>query len=111
MGLLEDYLKFTLSTAKYPDAGKGTMPAITYCGLGFGGEVGEVSGKLSKLIRDGDTAAGREAVRKELGDCVWFFFRLCDEMGFDIREIIRENMDKLSDRSARGVIGGNGDSR
>ena len=37
--------------------------------------------------------------------------RLADELGLDLSQIAQENMDKLLDRKARGVIGGSGDNR
>jgi NTP pyrophosphatase (non-canonical NTP hydrolase) len=105
------YQEWTLSTAIYPDSGKGTLPALTYCALGLVGEAGEVADKAKKLIRDGDTAERRTAVLQELSDVCWYIARLADEMGMDLEALMDYNKQKLESRKERGVLGGSGDNR
>jgi len=108
-----EYQAATGATAIYPDAGEGTWDAISYVGLGLG-EVGEVQGKLKKIIRDhgGDCPPDLErAIKKELGDALWYVARLCVELDFDMDEIALANLEKLDDRKGRGVLGGSGDDR
>lgn len=108
-----EYQAATGATAIYPDAGEGTWDAISYVGLGLG-EVGEVQGKLKKIIRDhgGDCPPDLErAIKKELGDALWYVARLCVELDLDMDEIALANLEKLDDRKDRGVLGGSGDNR
>ena len=105
------YMAFTDGTAKYPEAGTGTVPAISYVALGLAGEAGEVADKVKKLIRDGDTPELRAAIKKEVGDVLWYWTRMCRELGIEPEAIAQENVDKLQSRKDRGVLQGSGDNR
>ena len=74
-----------------------------------------VQAKMKKWIRDGDSKMTREewvkAMSSKLETCFGTLARLADELGLDLSQIAQENMDKLLDRKARGVIGGSGDNR
>ena len=104
-----DYQNKARSTAMYPkDQG------LVYCTLGLTGESGEVSDKVKKLIRDkgGECSqTDREDLAKELGDVLWYIANLSFELGFDLESIAASNLNKLSSRSQRGVLGGEGDDR
>lgn len=101
---------------------------FSYMFLNLVGEVGELASKVAKHIRKGKamidgnqfiTECGRNALtddeitdlRKEAGDCLWQLAGLCNVMGWTLEEVCRENLDKLADRKARGVIDSNGDNR
>lgn len=102
--LLNDYQKFTRTTAIYPKE-----QALTYLGLGLASEAGEVAGKLKKMIRDGGVNV--LALQDELGDVFWYLARLCDETNIDAESLLSRNKEKLESRLARGVLGGSGDNR
>lgn len=108
--VLDQYIKFTRNTAKYPGAFSGSIEELVYLGLGMSGEAGEVAGKLSKVLRDNDPSMLDE-LRAELGDVLWFWARLCDALGVKPDDIIDANMKKLTDRKKRDRIGGSGDHR
>ena len=105
-----NYQQETAQTAKYPPD-----QALEYLSLGIASEAGEVAGKMKKWIRDGDSKMTREewvqAMSSEIGDVLWYAARLADELGLSLSQIAEDNMDKLLDRKARGVIGGSGDNR
>jgi hypothetical protein len=42
---------------------------------------------------------------------LWYLSRASAELGYTLEEIASYNAEKLRDRHARGVIGGNGDNR
>lgn len=100
---------------------------FSYMMLNLVGEVGEFASKIAKHIRkekaeivdnrlcDGaDKMLTRNDIadlRKEAGDCLWQLSGLCKVMGWTLEEVARENLDKLADRKARGVIDSNGDNR
>jgi NTP pyrophosphatase (non-canonical NTP hydrolase) len=53
----------------------------------------------------------RGLVSKELGDILWQVAAVADDFGLSLGNIGQENIDKLADREARGVINGSGDTR
>jgi len=87
--------------------------AVLYPALGLAGEAGEVANKVKKLIRDGyeKNKDYREAVASEIGDVLWYCAVLANDIGCDLQSIADNNLIKLKDRQARGVIGGSGDKR
>ena len=88
--------------------------ALSYLALGLASEVGEVTGKLKKIIRDnGGTMSDdfRRALKAELGDVAWYLFMLGNEMGLDMKEVLEENVIKLEGRLHRNKLGGSGDNR
>lgn len=95
--------------AIYPEAGKGTPMALAYCALGLGGEAGEYSEKVKKLIRDGKL--DKPLAAKELGDVLWYLTRSANELGYRLTDIAEINLVKLTSRMERGVLQGSGDER
>jgi len=83
---------------------------IIYPVLGLTGEAGEVANKVKKFIR-GDSELDKHAVAMELGDCLWYVSDLARNLGFSLEDIALLNLQKLSDRKARGKLAGNGDNR
>ena len=87
--------------------------AVTYDGLGLG-EVGEVQGKIKKIIRDNGgiiTPETTEEIKKELGDTLWYIASMCENLGITLEDVAKANIEKLHDRQKRGVLGGRGDNR
>lgn len=87
---------------------------FTYAVIGLGAEVGEIQGKVAKIIRDKNGLpddSDHYALIKELGDVLWFISAIADDMGVSLNEVAQENVAKLESRSIRGKIGGSGDDR
>lgn len=104
-----EYQQRAKTTAVYPEHLERLYPA-----LGLGGEVGEVLNKLKKVERDDGGAvsdAVRVALKKELGDVLWYLAQLATDLELDLGEIAEENICRLADRKERGVIHGSGDNR
>ncbi|QSL67842.1 nucleoside triphosphate pyrophosphohydrolase family protein [Nocardia phage P3.1] len=119
-GFLE-YQERAVDTAVYPC--QGGLIGMLYVALGLG-EVGEVQGKIKKLLRDSgimdgdyDTMGGnypiefRSSVAKELGDVLWYVAQMCNELGLEMSVVAESNLAKLADRKERGVLKGSGDNR
>lgn len=105
-----EYQQAARVTAQYPDLGKN----IYYPTLGLAGEAGEVAEKIKKMMRDDGgqlTHERRDALKKELGDVLWYVAALCSELGLEMGEVAELNVAKLRDRHRRGAIQGDGDNR
>lgn len=90
----------------------------------LGEESGEVLGKIAKFSRKNDVGfdnvitLAREMddplkvdLAKELGDVLWQVASCARELGMSLEEIAVMNLDKLSGRTERGTIVGEGDDR
>ena len=112
---------------------------LLYMLFNLQGEVGELSGKIAKLIRKGkawfDIGEERDCISdventvvhdfqvlytntdefndivNEIGDCLWQVAGVCSVLGLDLEVVANKNLDKLSSRQERGVIVGDGDNR
>lgn len=107
---LGTYQQLSRRTARYPRAGQNPI----YPTLGLCGEAGEVADKVKKVIRDRDGAFTPEviaALQLELGDVLWYVAQLATELGLDLEQVARANLEKLASRAARNVISGDGDQR
>ncbi len=106
------YQKLASRTALYP--GREDDALAPYPALGLAGEAGEVCEHVKKAIRDDGgeiTETRRAALRKELGDVLWYVAALCSELNLEMSDVARANVDKLADRQKRGVLQGDGDER
>ena len=97
---------------------------IIYSAVGLAEEAGEVCGKIKRLIYDNVNSIctrGRLKdyineeqklyIAKELGDVMWHLAQLSEEIGWSLEDVAGLNLEKLLDRSRRGVIRGEGDER
>ncbi len=85
-----------------------------YFFLGLANEAGEACGKLKKIIRDQGGVLTPEAcqdIASELGDVLWYVAGCADALGIKLDTIAKNNIAKLADRKARGVLQGSGDNR
>jgi len=108
---LEEYQKFTKSTASYPTENNLNL---FYTALGLAGEAGELTDKMKKVIRDKGNKideATRQEMAKEIGDTLWYVSQLSAELGLTLDEIAEANIKKLKSRMERGTIHGDGDNR
>ena len=97
-------------TALYPNLGSNNI----YPTLGLVGEAGEVAEKVKKVLRDKNGEfdnQSKEAIKKELGDVLWYLSNLCTEFKFSLNDVALLNLEKLKLRSSRGNISGSGDDR
>lgn len=87
---------------------------IVYPTMGLVNEAGEVAGKIKKLFRDKEgkiSPEDRLALKKELGDVLWYLTQICTELGLSLEEVAEYNLVKLFDRLDRDQIRGDGDER
>ena len=94
---LKDYQKLCKLTAK-----KFTDPAleISTWGLGIAGEAGDVASCIKKTFaHNNDQRAG---IRENIGDTLWYAASICNFFGWDMQEILNENVAKLKKRFPNG---------
>lgn len=107
----DQYQQRALWTAVYPEAGTGSVPALTYCALGLG-EAGEVQGKVKKIMR-GDVRLEdqRDALLDGLGDVLRYVAVMAWELKCPLEDLMERNLAKLVRRAKAGAIRGAGDDR
>ncbi len=104
---LDVYQQVAATYAIYPE-----RSLVTYPMLGLTSEVGELAGKMKKMMRDGgDPDVYLRSMRSELGDVLWYVAQLATDLGFNFDDIAEENLAKLYDRKERDQIKGSGDDR
>ena len=100
-----EYQKLAYEFACY-----GENPTYAYAGLAE--EAGEVLGKFAKFIRKHEGLTPHQVTDWEtMKDVLWMVAAIATENGLDLGGIMDQNITKLSDRKARGVIIGEGDNR
>ena len=102
-----EYQKLARSTAVYPEEYKVVYPALGLCG-----EAGEVADKIKKTVR-GDTPLDEVtgSIAMELGDVLWYVAVLADDLGVELEDVAKWNVDKLQRRMKSNKIKGDGDNR
>lgn len=94
---LKDYQKLTLRSA--PDY-KDKNQALANWGLGVAGEAGDLAGCVKKtLFHQNDQTDG---IRENIGDTMWYLAMICNTMGWELEEILSENIAKLEKRYPTG---------
>lgn len=94
---LKDYQALCRATAKKFSAPK---EEILTWGLGIAGEAGDVASCIKKtFIHENDQKAG---IRENLGDAMWYAAMICTFMGWDLQEVLEENVRKLKKRFPHG---------
>lgn len=100
---IDKYAQFVKSNWKHRKMDNCTPDALQdlyVMSLGLAGETGETLEHLKKYIRDG-RPIDRDAFKKELGDVLYYWFRICQEFDFTFEEVIEANMEKLIARRAK----------
>ena len=103
------YQEKARETAIYP-----SEYSVLYPTLGLAGEAGEVAEKVKKIIRDkgGEfTPDDRMAIRKELGDVLWYVAQICSDLDIKMESVAVANLEKLRVRQEKGTLSGSGDDR
>jgi hypothetical protein len=108
----DTYQQEASKSSRYP--GRGNIAGLKYLVLKLICEAAEAGQKVAKCLRDSNGVLDetrRAALVAEVGDTLWYASAIAGELGVSFSEIARANLDKLRDRVARGVLGGDGDNR
>jgi len=94
---LEEYQKLCKETAKnFDDREK----EIVNWGLGIAGEAGDLAGCIKKTIFHGNDQ--KEGIKENLGDTMWYIAMICNHYGWNLGEVLQENIEKLKKRYPQG---------
>ena len=91
-----------------------------YAALGLSGESGEVfeevlglllattkaNESVKKFLRNNDTEKYRERIVSELGDVLFYLTKVGQDVGTDLKEIMKENRRKIDERNQNGFTKG-----
>jgi len=107
-----DLDEYQVAAARY-DLPCATLGELWYYALGLCGEAGELAEKVKKHYREDTPLDGAElvALKRELGDVLWFVAGLARHLGISLGEVAEANLVKLEDRLRRGAVFGSGDNR
>ena len=116
---LDSYQRKAMETAAY-----GKQHAYPF--LALSEEVGELNGKLAKLVRKENRSPDEiimalhhntfqpevlEGIQKELGDVLWQVAACAKELGISLDDLGKQNLRKLRSRKLSNSIIGEGDNR
>ncbi len=94
---LKEYQEFCKATAKKFDVPE---HEIFSWGLGISGEAGDVAGCIKKTFFHGNDQ--RQGIRENIGDTMWYSAMICNYFGWNLQDILNENLEKLKKRYPQG---------
>ncbi len=94
---LAEYQLLCKATAKKFDSPE---KEILTWGLGITGEAGDVASCIKKTFaHDNDQRAG---IRENIGDALWYAAMICNFFGWNMQDVLNENIAKLKARYPAG---------
>ena len=81
-------------------AGEDNEHAILNWGLGIAGEAGDVAGCIKKTVFHKNDQ--KQGIKENLGDTMWYIAMICNHFGWDLQEVLNENIEKLNKRYPEG---------
>jgi NTP pyrophosphatase (non-canonical NTP hydrolase) len=95
---IKEYQEACKKTAK-----EGETKDLEICnwGLGLAGEAGDVASCIKKVVFH-QNGGIKDGIRENIGDMMWYTSMICNFYGWDLDEILSENLDKLNKRYASG---------
>ncbi|HLC57309.1 MAG TPA: nucleoside triphosphate pyrophosphohydrolase family protein [Candidatus Nanoarchaeia archaeon] len=67
---------------------------------GICGEAGDVAGCIKKIVAHKNDQT--EGLRENLGDVMWYTATICNFYGWNMEEVLKENLEKLKKRYPNG---------
>ena len=95
---LKEYQELCKLTAKKDF--KSPSEEIMCWGLGVVGEAGDIAGCIKKTFAHGNDQ--KTGIRENVGDTLWYIAMICNFFGWDMQDILNENLAKLKARFPQG---------
>lgn len=96
-GVLREYQELCKLSAKKFDTPEHEI--LTW-GLGITGEAGDVASCIKKTLAHKNDQ--KDGIRENIGDALWYTAMICNFFGWDLHEILEENIKKLKERYPNG---------
>ncbi len=96
-GNLKEYQQLCKLSAKKFDI---QDKEILTWGLGIAGEAGDVASCIKKTFSHGNDQ--KEGIRENIGDTLWYAAMICNFFGWEMQDILQENIEKLRKRYPNG---------
>lgn len=94
---LKEYQELCKLTAKKFETSE---KEILTWGLGIAGEAGDVASCIKKTFaHDNDQRAG---IKENIGDTLWYAAMICNFFGWDMQQLLEDNLEKLRKRYPQG---------
>jgi NTP pyrophosphatase (non-canonical NTP hydrolase) len=94
---LRKYQEFCKKTAKKFD--NSDIEILTW-GLGIAGEAGDVASCIKKTVSHNNDV--KDGIKENLGDTLWYAAMICTYFGWNLDEVLNQNIEKLSKRYPNG---------
>jgi NTP pyrophosphatase (non-canonical NTP hydrolase) len=93
------YQRLAIRTESSSEAGPRLSDSLrlTHAILGLSSEIGELADSFKKHVYYGQEL-DVDNIFEELGDCLWYIALACDAMGFELKGVMRANIQKLRER-------------
>lgn len=75
--------------------------SVSNYSLGLISECAEITDELKKVLFH-EHEVDLDKISKEMGDTMWYFFRLADELGINMQDVATQNISKLAKRYPEG---------
>ncbi len=95
--ILKNYQALCRTTAK---KFKNRNTELVNWGLGVSGEAGDLAGCIKKTVFHGNNQV--LGIRENIGDTMWYIAMICNCLGWNLEDVLSENIIKLRDRYPRG---------
>ncbi len=95
---LNEYQKLCKLTAR---KGKDVNEELCAWGLGVSGEAGDIASCIKKLVFHKNDSI-KEGIKENIGDMMWYASMICNSLGWDLNEVLEENIKKLKERYPKG---------
>lgn len=95
---LKEYQRLCKKTARTDF--KSPEHEILTWGLGIAGEAADVGSCIKKTYSHGNDQI--KGIRENLGDTMWYIATIANFYGWDLQEILEENIEKLKKRYSEG---------
>ncbi len=69
-------------------------------GLGIAGEAGDVASCIKKTVSHNNDQ--REGIKENIGDAMWYMAMICNFYGWNLQDILNDNLEKLKKRFPNG---------
>lgn len=101
------FSEYQTASARTLNTGLPQADALANYALGLAGEAGEAVELVKKHLYHGKPL-DLDAVKKELGDSLWYIAALASTLGLDMGEIAESNISKLVQRYPDKFVHGGG---